>query len=73
MLNVSKDEPVGKKTGLAKQRALAGAQGEKKRVNHLWKKGQEDQEDYKDAVKSGRWETRRAKAWLEFNLGTELL
>lgn len=39
-----KDEPAGKKTGLAKQRALAGIQGEKKahlspleeRESHSW-------------------------------------
>lgn len=39
MLTVSKDEPVGKKTGLAKQRALAGAQGEKKELITSGKRG----------------------------------
>lgn len=53
-------------------RELSLEQGEKK-VNHFWKKGQEDQENYKDAVKSCRGKTRRAKAWLELNLATELL
>lgn len=72
MLNMLKDEPVGKKIGLADQRAFSGT-GRKKRVNHFWKKGQEDQENYKDAVKSCRGKTRRAKAWLELNLATELL
>lgn len=45
---------------------------EKKRVNHLWKKGQENQGNYTDAVKSCREKTRRAKAWLELNLATEV-
>lgn len=44
-----KDEPVGKMTSLVEQRALAGTQ--ERRVYDLWKKGQETQEDYKDALR----------------------
>lgn len=37
-LHVPKDEPVGKKTSLSEERALAGIQ-EKRRVYDLWNKG----------------------------------
>ncbi|KAK4828709.1 LOW QUALITY PROTEIN: hypothetical protein QYF61_000547 [Mycteria americana] len=60
--HVLKDKPAGKKTGLAEQRALAGTQGEKRRVYDLWKKGQATQEDYKDVVRLCREKMRRAKA-----------
>ncbi|KAK4826807.1 hypothetical protein QYF61_011615 [Mycteria americana] len=63
------DEPAGKKTGLAEQKALAGPQ-EKGRVYDLWKKGQATQEDYKDVVRLCREKIRRAKAQLELNLAT---
>jgi len=66
---VLKDELVGKKTGLAEQRALAGTQA-KKRFYDLWKKGQATQEDYKDVMKLHREKIRRAKAQLDLNLAT---
>ncbi|KAK4826796.1 hypothetical protein QYF61_011604, partial [Mycteria americana] len=69
--HVPKDEPAGKKTGLAEQKALAGIQ-EKGRVYDLWKKGQATQEDYKDVVRLCREKIRRAKAQLEFNLATAI-
>lgn len=43
--------------------------GEKKRVFDLWKKGHATQED-KNVMKLRRKKMRRAKAQLEFNLGT---
>ncbi|GAB0204739.1 hypothetical protein GRJ2_002939500 [Grus japonensis] len=49
--DVPKDEPVGKKTGLAEQRALAGTQEKNGRVQGPWKKEQATQEDYKDVVR----------------------
>ncbi|KAK4805322.1 hypothetical protein QYF61_018185 [Mycteria americana] len=64
-----KDEPAGKKSGLAEQRALAGTQ-EKKRVYDLWKKGRASQEDYKDVVRLCRDKIRRAKVKLELNLAS---
>lgn len=58
-----KDEPAGKKTGLAKQRALAGIQGEKKRhIYHLWKKGRATRGSYKDVMGLCTEKIRRAKA-----------
>ncbi|KFQ03373.1 hypothetical protein N329_05067, partial [Haliaeetus albicilla] len=42
----------------------------KKRVYHLWKKGQATQEEYRDLVRSCREEIRKAKAQLELNLAT---
>ena len=66
-----KDELVGKKTRLAKKRALAKLR-EKRRVYDLWKKGQATQEDYKDVVRLYREKIRRAKAQLELNLATAI-
>ncbi|KAK0674966.1 LIN1 transcriptase, partial [Pygoscelis papua] len=40
----------------------------KRRVYHLWKKGQATQEEYRDLVRSCREEMRKAKAQLERNL-----
>ncbi|KAF1595969.1 UNVERIFIED_CONTAM: hypothetical protein FQV16_0016447, partial [Eudyptes robustus] len=40
----------------------------KRRVYHLWKKGQETQGEYRDLVRSCREEMRKAKAQLECNL-----
>ncbi|KAF1669612.1 hypothetical protein FQV07_0001445, partial [Pygoscelis papua] len=40
----------------------------KRRVYHLWKKGQATQEEYRDLVRSCREEMRKAKARLEHNL-----
>lgn len=37
--SMSKDEPVGKKTGLAEQRGLAGTRGEKKELITSEKRG----------------------------------
>ncbi|KAK4828844.1 LOW QUALITY PROTEIN: hypothetical protein QYF61_000901 [Mycteria americana] len=62
---------MGKKTGLAERRALAGTQ-EKRRVYDLWKKGLTTQEDYKDAVSLCREKIRRAKAQLELTLATAI-
>lgn len=42
----------------------------KKRVYDLWKKGQANQEDYKDVMRLCTEKTRRAKAQLVFNLTT---
>jgi len=42
----------------------------KKRVYHLWKKGQVTQEEYKGLVRSCREEIRKAKAQLELRLTT---
>lgn len=62
-----KDEPWGKKNSLAEQRALTRTQG-KRRVYHIWKKGQLAQEDYRDVLMSHREKVRRAKCHLEFIL-----
>ena len=43
---------------------------EKKRVYHLWKKGQATQEEYRDLVRSCGEEIRKAKGQLELNLAT---
>jgi len=42
----------------------------KRRVYHLWKKGQETQEDYRGLVRSCREEIEKAKAQLELRLAT---
>ena len=47
---------------------MAGTQGKKRRVGHLWKKGQATQEDYKDVARLCRKKIRRARAQLELNL-----
>ncbi|KAJ7404797.1 hypothetical protein WISP_143561 [Willisornis vidua] len=70
--HVLKDELVGKKTGLAEQRAFSGTHGGKKRVYDLWKKERVSQQDYKDAVKLCRKKIRRSKAQLELNLATNI-
>lgn len=69
MLNISKDEPVGKKSGLAEQRTLAGT-GRKKELITSGKRGRKIR-NYMDAVKSCKGKTRRVKAWLERNLATD--
>lgn len=58
-----KDEPAGKKTGLAEQGAFAGVQGRNK-------KRLKTQEEYKDVVKLCRKKIIKLKVQLEFNLGT---
>jgi len=42
----------------------------KRRVYHLWKKGQATQEEYRGLVRSCREEIRKAKAQLELSLAT---
>jgi len=42
----------------------------KRRLYHLWKKGQATQEEYKGLVRSCREEIRKAKAQLELRLAT---
>jgi len=42
----------------------------KRRVYHLWKKGQETQEEYRGLVRSRREEFRKANAQLELRLAT---
>jgi len=42
----------------------------KRRVYHLWKKGQATQEEYRGLVRSFREEIRKAKAQLELRLDT---
>jgi len=42
----------------------------KKRVYHLWKKGQVTQEEYRGLIRSCREEIRKAKAQLELRLAT---
>jgi len=66
---VSKDEPVGKETGLAEQRSVAGTQV-KKSVYELWKKKQAIQGNYKDVIRLCREKIRRTKAQLELFLMT---
>jgi len=43
---------------------------EKRRVYHLWKKGQETQEECRSLIRSRREEIRKAKAQLELRLAT---
>lgn len=66
-----KDESWEKKNGLAEQRALTRTQG-KKRVYHIWKKGQAAQEDYRDILMLHGEKIRRAKSHIEFILHTAL-
>jgi len=66
---VLQDRPAGKTTGLAEQGDFAGAQ-EKRRIYHLWKKGQATQEEYRGLIRSCREEIRKAKAQLELRLAT---
>jgi len=42
----------------------------KRRVYHLWKKGQATQEEYRALIRSCREEIRKAKAQLELRLAT---
>jgi len=42
----------------------------KKKVYHLWKKGQATQEEYRGLIRSYREEIRKAKAQLELRLAT---
>ncbi|XP_054058617.1 UPF0462 protein C4orf33 homolog isoform X2 [Rissa tridactyla] len=44
----------------------------KRRVYHLWKKGQATQEEYRDLIRLYRAKIREAKAQLELNLGTNI-
>jgi len=67
--NVPKKAPAGKKTGLAEQRVLLELRKTRK-VSDLWKQGQENQQEYKDAMWLCREKIRRAKALLELNLST---
>ena len=63
------DKLTGKMTSLAEWEALAGTQ-EKRRIYHLWKKGQVAREEYRDLVRSCREEIRKAKAQLELRVVT---
>jgi len=67
--HVPQDKLAGKMTGLAEQGALAGTQ-EKRRLYHLWKKGQATQEEYRGLIRTCREEIRKAKAQLELRLAT---
>ena len=58
------DEPVGKKTGLANRETLLRLR-KKRRVYHLWKKGQATQEEYRGLIRSCGEEIRKTKAELE--------
>jgi len=51
-------------------RELLQGLGKKKRVYHLWKKGQATQEEYRGRVRSCIEEIRKAKAQLELRLAT---
>ncbi|PKU36300.1 rna-directed dna polymerase from mobile element jockey-like [Limosa lapponica baueri] len=46
--------------------------GKKRRVYHLWKKGQATQEEYRDLMKLYREKIRKAKAQLELNLANDI-
>ncbi|XP_054053995.1 lymphocyte function-associated antigen 3 isoform X1 [Rissa tridactyla] len=45
---------------------------EKRKVYHLWKRGQATQEEYRDRVRSYREKIRKAKAQLELNLAINI-
>ena len=66
-----KDDPAGKKTGLAEERTLAGTWG-KSRVYRLGRKGQAAREDYKGVTRLCRGKIREVKAQLELWLATAL-
>ena len=61
------DEAVGKTAAWLNRELLLGLR-KKRRVYHLWKKGQVTQEAYRGLIKSCREEIRKAKAQLELRL-----
>lgn len=63
-----KDKLAWKKTVLVEQKSLAGTQGKK----GLWKKGQENQKDYKDALRLFGAKIRKVKAQIALNLATAI-
>jgi len=55
-------------TSLAEQGVFADTQEKKRRVYHLWKKGQATQEEYRVLIMSCREEIRKATSQLELRL-----
>jgi len=59
----------GRRLAWLKRELLLGLR-KKRRVYHLWKKGQATQEEYRGLIKSCRGEIEKAKAQLELRLAT---
>ena len=68
---VWKDKPARQKTSLAEQ-SFGWNSGKRKKVCHLWKKGQGTQEDYKNIVRLCKEKIRKMKAQLELRLASAI-
>jgi len=66
---VPQDKRVGRRPAWLNRELLLGLR-KKRRVYHLWKKGQVTQEEYRGLIRPCREEIRNAKAQLELRLAT---